>query len=151
MRQTALTERTSPHAPTPGTARKTERQWRILIGIQTNLQPQIFAAPPEQLVHGLAEKIFAGAIHETQAAIGIECEHGDVDLRHDRSEQRCRFERSQALEPERLAQRVDFEECFAERVIGPGTPRADRIIAFPQRREQVGHRLQRAHDVFPRI
>src|SRR5687767_14258022 len=113
MRQTAFAKRTSPDAPASGAARKTERQGRVLVGIETNVESQIFAAAPEQFVHRLAEKIFAGAVHEAQAAIRIEGENSDVDLRHDRSEQRCRFERSQALEAERLAQRVDFEECFA--------------------------------------
>ena len=100
---------------------------------------------------GWPEKIFARAVDEPQAAIGIEGENGHVDFRHDRAEQRCRFKSAQALEAESFAERVDFKERFAERIIGPGAACADRVIAFPQRREQVRHRLQGPHDVFPRI
>ena len=56
---------------------------------------------------------------------------------------------SSALEPlvlERAAERVDFGHHVAERLVAPGAAGADGEVALAQRRQQVGHGLQRPDD-----
>ena len=55
---------------------------------------------------------------------------------------RCRLEGAQTLQTQCFAERIDFEQRFAQRVFFPRAARANRVIAFAQCREQVRHRLQ---------
>src|SRR5450432_1246827 len=146
MGQASLTERTSAYAPSSGAARKRERQRRILIRVQTDLQSNIASAATEHLVHRLSKQILARAVDQPQAPLGIEGENGNVDFRHDRPEQSGRFERAEALQSKRLAERIYFQHRLPESVVDPGAPGANRIVSFAQRGEQVRHRLQGADD-----
>src|SRR5262249_42159324 len=60
---------------------------------------------------------------------------------------RC-LEGSQPLHAQRLAQLVDFEQYFAERVLGARATGTDGVIALAQGREQVTHSLERTHGMF---
>ena len=64
--------------------------------------------------------------------------------------QRGRFECAETLHPQRFAERVDFEQHFAKRVVRARAAGANRVIAFAQRRQQIAHRLQRMDDVIAR-
>ena len=83
------------------------------------------------------------------ARVRVEGEHRDVDLDHHRAQQRPRLERPEPLIVQRLRQHVDLEHHRTERIVAAGAARADRKIAFAQRRQQVGQRLQRQHDAMP--
>jgi hypothetical protein len=72
-----------------------------------------------------------------------EGEDSDVDLHHHGSEQRTRLERAQSLIVQRRREHVDFEHHGTERIVAAGATRADREVAFPQRGEKVGQRLER--------
>ena len=94
--------------------------------------------------------MFSGAVNQPKPALRIECENGDVDLRHDGAKQGRRFKSAQPLGAKRFTERVDLEQDLAEGVVHARAASADRIIPFPQSGEQVRHRLQRTNDVFPR-
>ena len=52
--------------------------------------------------------------------------------------------------PQRFAKRIHFKQHFAKRIVRARAPGPNRIIAFPQRREQIAHRLQWTNHVFAR-
>jgi hypothetical protein len=98
-------------------------------------------------VRGVAtHQVFAVAIGEHQALMGIEGEDGDVDLRHHGPEQRGGLLRTEPLRAQRLGQGVDLQHHVPERIVGDRRPRADREVVFAQRGEQVRYGLQRADD-----
>ena len=66
----------------------------------------------------MIEQPLAGAIHQPQAAVGVEGEDGDVNLLDDFAQQRRGFERPQPLFAERRLQGVRLAKDFAERVVG---------------------------------
>src|ERR1700730_269798 len=72
--QASLTERTSPHAPSPGTARKRKSERWVFVSVETNFESHIARAPPEQLVHWLPEQVFSGTVAQPQPPFGIEGE-----------------------------------------------------------------------------
>ena len=51
--------------------------------------------------------------------------------------QRRRFEGAETLQAQGFAQLIDFEQRFAERVVGPRAAGANRVIAFAQSGEQI--------------
>jgi len=103
----------------------------------------------EQFVDRLAKQILACTINQTEASIRIEGEDRDFNPGHDRAEQRSCLEGSQPLHAQRLAELIDLEQDFAERVLGPRASGTDGVIALAQGREQVTHSLERTHSVFP--
>jgi len=54
------------------------------------------------------------------------------------------------LHPECFAKRVYLEQHFAQRVVCSRAAGANRVVAFPQRRQQIAHRLQRMDHVIAR-
>ena len=149
MGQTTFAEVAFAHAPAAAAAGKCQGERRVFIGVEANRQAEITRPAAEQFVDRLAKQIFACAINQTEPSIGIEGEDRDFDLGHDRAEQRGCFEGAQPLHAQRLAELIDLEQDFAERVLGPRAAGADRVIAFAQGREQIAHRLERTHAVFP--
>ncbi len=100
----------------------------------------------EQSFGGLREQSFSGAVHQPDAPVVVEREHGDVDLGHHRAQERRRFKRTEALGAERLAEQIRFEKCQPERIVAVSAARANRVVALAQGREHVGQRLQWTHD-----
>jgi hypothetical protein len=47
----------------------------------------------------------------------VEGKHRDVDLAHHRPQQCRRLERAQALVAQRVGERIDLEQRFAERIV----------------------------------
>ena len=114
-----------------------------MIDLVGRFESEIFRRSAEKFVHRLTKQIFPRAIHQSQSPVGIKCENGDIDLGHDRAQERGCFERAETLHAQGLAKRVYFEKNFAERIVPARAASADRVIAFPQRREKIAHRLQR--------
>ena len=98
------------------------------------------------MLHAAAHQPLAGAVDHAQALLRIEGEHGDVDLLHDRAQQRRGLDRAQPLIVQRLGERIDLEQRGAERIVGVRGAAADREVVLAQRRQQVGQRLQRHDD-----
>ena len=94
----------------------------------------------------MIEQPLAGAIHQPQAAVGVEGEDGDVNLLDDFAQQRRGFERPQPLFAERRLQGVRLAKDFAERVVGSSAAGADREIAFAEGREEIRERAQGEDD-----
>jgi hypothetical protein len=101
---------------------------------------------PEQPLRRAREQLLAGAVHQPQTPVPVEGEDGDLDLGHDGFQQRLGFHRAETLRAQRLAQRVHLAHDFAERVLSARAARADRVVAFVQRSEQIRDRLQRPDD-----
>src|SRR2546430_9773719 len=97
MRQTTFAKSAAAHAPTARTSRKAQRKWRVFVGFQARLESQLARLLAKQFIDRFAEQMFAGAIDEAQTTVRIKREHRDFDLGHDRPQQRCGFERAQAL------------------------------------------------------
>src|SRR2546430_14822512 len=102
--------------------------------IVSRFEPEIFRSSSKKFVHRLTEKIFAGAIYQPQSAIGIESKNRNVDLGHDRAQKRGRLECAKALHAQRFAERIYFEQHFAERVIAARAPSANGIIPRSEER-----------------
>ena len=134
--------RTSQRPAPPG---KRQRADARRLGCEPVAESELVGAATEQPLGRRAEQAFAGAVHEPQPLALVEGEDRDVDLRHDRAQQRRRFERAEPLPAQRLGERVDLE-LTSPSGSSRRAARADREVAFAQRREQVRERLQRAHD-----
>ena len=76
----------------------------------------------------------------------IEGEHRDVDLLHDRAQQRRGFDCAEPLLVQRLRERVDLDQRRAERIVGIRGAAANREVVFAQRGQQIRERLQRHDD-----
>ncbi len=76
----------------------------------------------------------------------VEGEDRDVDLHHDRPQQRARLDGAEPLIVQRRGEHVDLEHHRAERIVAARAAGANREIALAQRREQVRQRLQRQDD-----
>ena len=107
---------------------------------------EVAGSSTEQPFGRLAEKPRPCPIDELQLLALVEGEDRDVDLRHDLAQQGRGFERVEPLVPQRLDERVHFDHDLAERISPVRAARADREIAFAERREQVRQRLQGEHD-----
>src|ERR1700735_2074246 len=59
-------------------------------------------------------------------------------------EARSCFERAHALALEQIGERIDFGRELSQRIVCARAARAKRIVAFAQRRDHVGKRLQGA-------
>ena len=81
-----------------------------------------------------------------KSMLRIEGEDRDVDLLHDRAQQRRGFDGAEPLLVQRLGQRVDLDQRRAERIVRVGGAAADREVVLAKRGEQVGERLQRHDD-----
>ena len=76
----------------------------------------------------------------------IEGEHRDVDLLHDRAEERGGLDRAEALFVQRFGERVDLDQRGAEWIIRIGGAAANREVVLAKGGKQVGQRLQRHDD-----
>ena len=103
----------------------------------------------EQHEHGHAHEPLPGAVDDTESMFRIEREHRDVDLLHDRAQERRGFDRAEALFVQRFGQRIDFDERRAERIIGIGGAAANGEVVFAEGRKQIGQCLQRHDDAGP--
>ena len=121
-----------------------------LVAFEVRREPDLRRALAEQRFLIDAEQALAGAIDQHEMLVGIEGEHGDVNRRDDAREQRRRFHRLAPLPLQRLAQRVDLEHDEVERAFGRGADAANRVVALPQRAEQVRDEKQRPRDALIR-
>ena len=64
-------------------------------------------------------------------------------LKDARQQRRC-LKRAHALLLQQIGERVDLRGQFAECIARAGAARAKGVVAFAQRRNHVGERLQRA-------
>src|SRR5690606_18366517 len=146
VRQPALPELAYPRLPTPGLARERRLEGpRALAAVQRIAQPEVVGREAEEPLRGPGEETLARTVEEPEPALVVEGEDGDVDLVHDLPEQRRRLERAEPLLAQRLAERVDFTEGEAERVvIGPRARGPERVVAFEERGKEVRQRLDRA-------
>ena len=138
----------TPQRPVP--PGKVERERRVFVGVETDGETEIAGAAAEEFVDRLAEQIFAGAIDQAEAAIGIEGENGDVDLGHDGAKKGGGFKGAEPLHAQSFAELIDLEQDLAEGIVGPRAAGANRVIAFAEGGEQVAHGLERPDDVFAR-
>ena len=145
MGEPALPERGVPHLPASGRAGQGNRLDARSAGIEPLIHLELGRMSIEQPLGRRPEQALAGVVHQLQPPALVEGEDGDVDLRHDLAQQRRRFERVEALPAQHLGERVDLGVQVVERIGAPRAARADREVAFPQRRQQVGDGLQR-HD-----
>ncbi len=102
--------------------------------------------PAQQPLGGLAQQPLAAPVHQPQPAVAVEGEHRHVDLLDHPPEQRGGLQLPESLPPERLAQRVHFQQRETERVVGIGAAGPDGVVAFAQRGEEVGDGLERTDD-----
>ena len=126
------------------------RSCSVAGGLERALQPQGLGRAADQVGVGDAEQPGAIAVHEHQPLVAVEGEDGDVDLGHHGVQERRRFLRAEPLAAQRVGQRVDLEHHVLERIGAAAGPRADREVAFAQRRQQVGDGLQRPRHVAAR-
>ena len=103
-----------------------------------------------QFVDRLSQEILPCAIDQPKFSLRIECEHGDVDLRHDSAQERSRFECTKTLHPQRFAESIDFEQRLAQSVILARATCPNRVITFPECRQQVRRGLPRPNGVLAR-
>src|SRR5437762_8242759 len=80
----------------------------------------------------------------------IEGKNCNVNFTHDRAQQSGRFKGAETLETQSFAERINFEEDFAQCVARPGPARADGIVALAQCPEKISHGLQGPNRVFAR-
>ena len=106
------------------------------------LEPELVGEAAEQIRSFASEQPLAVAVDEHQPPFAVEGEDRDVDLGHDRAQQRRGFLRAEPLAAQRLGQRVDLEHHLPERVVGDGAAGADREVVFAQGGEQIRDRLQ---------
>ena len=145
-----LAKTAAPNSPATAATGKGQCEWLVFTRLEAFGQAKLGRFSAQQFVDRLGEQVLPGAINQTQPSVGIEREHRYVDLGHDGAQERGRFERAEALHPQRLAQCIDLEQHLAERVVCARAARPNRVIAFAQRGEQIAHRLQRMHDVVAR-
>ena len=123
---------------------------RGALSLETRREADVVGGPPQQLLDRPAEQPLAGAIHQPQLVLIVECKHRDVDLAHHRPQQGRRLERAEALVAQRVGKRIDLEQRLAERIVASRAARPKREIALAQRLQQIRHRLQRKHDAVPK-
>ena len=143
VRAATLPKRTSPHGPPSGTAGETNLHGPRRRAFEAARQGKFFRGQVEQTLRGASQKAFAGAVDQLQFLRVVKREHGHVDLFHDGAQQRRRFERSQPLRAEGLAQGVDLAHHLAERVVEARPAGAHRKILLAHGGEQIGKSLQR--------
>ena len=64
-----------------------------------------------QFVDRLAEQMFSRAVNEPKPVLGIESENGHVNFRHDRAQQRSRFEGAETLRAQGFAEPRPAPTC----------------------------------------
>ena len=139
--------RRTPQRPAP----PGKTRWKVLCGgpFQAGFQAQLRGRLAQQPLRGRRQQPLAGAVDQAQPPALVEGEDGHVDLAHHRAQQRGGLHGAQPLLAQRAAQRVDLAHHFAQRVVRARRTAAHRKIAFAQRRQQVGERLQREHHALP--
>ena len=147
--QAVLAEGAAPHLPAARAAGEGGVQGAGRFAVEDVTQADGLRLPAEQPLGGLAQKTLAAAVDQPEPPRCIEGEDGDVDLLDHPTEERGGLELPEPLSAEGLAQRVHLQQRQTERVVRAGAPRADRVVALAQRREQVGDGLQRADDPLP--
>src|SRR5208283_1938910 len=151
VRPPVLAERPSPHAPAPvGAGGLGRAQDTVGLPLQAVGEADLPRAPPDEALTRLAEQALAGGVDEAQPRVRVEREDGDIDLLHHGGEERSGLKGPAPLRLEDVAQPVDLGQDVAQGVAHPGSPRAEREVALAQRKEEVGHGLQGAHDALPR-
>ena len=95
---------------------------------------------------GAIEEFEAGVVDELQAVFAIEGEERRVHYLQDARQQRGSLKRAHALLLQEIGKRVDLAGKFAEGIAGGGAARAKGVVAFAQRRNHVGERLQGANE-----
>src|SRR6185437_15530495 len=139
-------EGATPELPSSGAARERRVDGAVRLAAQAAGQSERGGGAADDLALAGAEQLLAASVHEAQLAPLVEGENGDVDFLHYGAQQRGGLHGAQALRAQRLAQRVDFEQGEAERVIYAGASGAHGEVSFAERGEHVGNGLQRAHD-----
>src|SRR6266850_6324898 len=142
VRQAALPEGPAPQSPAPGTARKIQLHGARRIPVQAGAESQLFRRKTQETLHRPSQQALAGAINEAQLRVVVERKDGEVDFFHHGAQQRAGFQRAQALLPQRLAERVHFNDHFAHGVVAARAARPQRKILFAQGRQQIRKCLQ---------
>src|SRR5262249_17747986 len=104
MRAPILTKRSAPYFPSPRAARERYVHRARRFTDETVRETNLIGGSPEQTFGNMPEKALAGAVHEAQALVVIEREHGDVDVGHDRAKERGRLHRAEPLRAQRFAE-----------------------------------------------
>ena len=133
--------RTSQRPAPPGNV--ASKRARAL-AVEPVAEPQRIRRSPDQPLRGLAQQPLASPVHQPEPPVAVEGEDRDVDLLDHPPEQRGRLQLPEPLPPERLAQRVHFQQRETERVVGVGAAGPDGVVAFAKRGEEVGDGLERA-------
>jgi hypothetical protein len=116
VREAVLAKGSAAHLPAPGASRERRFQRARHLAVETAGQAERVRAETQQPLGRLSEQPFPAPVHQSEAAAGVEGEHGDVDLLDDAAEQRGGLERAEPLGPQRVAQQVDLEQREAEAV-----------------------------------
>src|SRR5213076_3310428 len=72
----------------------------------------------------------------------IESKNCNVNFTHDRAQQSGRFKGAETLETQSFAERINFEEDFAQCVARVGSARADRVVALAECCEEIRQGMQ---------
>ena len=147
VRPSVLAKRSATHFPSPGAAGKRD----VHRTRRRTLQTLRRARPARRFGRAAARPAGPSSrsparFTRRNAIVVVEREHGDVDLRHHRAQQRRRLHRAEPLRAQRFAEQIRFEKGEPERVVAIGAARANRVVALAQRGEHVRQRLQRPND-----
>ncbi len=93
---------------------------------------------------GDAQKLRSGVVDKLQHVFAVEGEQRRMHHLENARQQSCGFERAHALFLQQVGEGIDLRRQFAESIRVFRAARAKRVVAFAQRRDHVGERLQRA-------
>src|SRR5688500_7599513 len=105
--------------------------------VQTSRESEFVAGATKQTRGWLGQEFFTRAVDELQTLITVERKDGYVDLAHECAQQRRRFHRAQSLFAQSLAEVVDFQHDFAERIACKRAAPAYGKVTFTNRGENV--------------
>ena len=122
----------------------------LIGGGQKIVEPQFARRCARSIARrGRPSSLRPGVVHQLQKVFAVKGEERRVHDFENARQQGCSFERAHALFLQQVGQGVDLPSQFAKGIAGIGAAGAKRVVAFAQRRDNVGERLQRA-DQAPR-
>src|ERR1700745_1664412 len=113
MRQASLPERAAAQAPAPRATGESQFHHAAGLTFQARAESKFLRRESEETFHRVAQKVRACAIDEPQLFILIKSEYRQINFFQYSSQEGGRFERVQALQPQRFAERVYFHHDFA--------------------------------------
>jgi hypothetical protein len=150
MRAAAFAKLAAAHTPAAGAAGERDVEQARGFAGEAIGEPEVGGRAAEDALGGLVEEELRGVVGEAELVGGVEGENRDVDFLHHGAEEGGGFEGVEALVLKRAAEGVDLPHNVAEGFVAAGAAGAHGEIALAEGGEEVGHRLQRAHDAVAR-